>query len=224
MALTNKKHMNIELIVFDLDGTLISSHVTIYKATIDALKKLNIENKLIEEKFYKRIGLHFEDIFNEFDMIVPSFQSFIEIYKSVYFDYIDSSFIYEDVIYVLDRIKLLGKKIALLTTKSQEQAELILEHFNIKNKFDYIMGRRDGIAHKPSPEPLLYLCNEMKIDIQNTMIVGDSELDILCGRSANAYTCAVTYGYRSKEDLIKTNPHFIINRISGLLNIINGKI
>lgn len=216
--------MKIDLIVFDLDGTLISSHETIYKATINTLEKLKIENKLIEEKFYKRIGLHFEDIFNEFDMNVPNFKQFIDIYKSIYFDYIDSSFLYEGVNETLNKLKALEIKIALLTTKSQEQAELILEHFKIKNKFDYIMGRRPGIQHKPSPEPLLYICNEMKMNTQNTLMVGDSELDVMCGKSANSLTCAVTYGYRKKEDLIKTKPDFIIDNLFKLISIVNGRV
>ncbi|MEG8946660.1 HAD family hydrolase [Rosettibacter firmus] len=216
--------MKIDLIVFDLDGTLISSHETIYKATINTLEKLKIENKLIEEKFYKRIGLHFEDIFNEFDMNVPDFKQFIDIYKSIYFDYIDSSFLYEGVNETLNKLKALEIKIALLTTKSQEQAELILEHFKIKNKFDYIMGRRPGIQHKPSPEPLLYICNEMKMNTQNTLMVGDSELDVMCGKSANSLTCAVTYGYRKKEDLIKTKPDFIIDNLFKLISIVNGRV
>ncbi|MEJ5351701.1 MAG: HAD-IA family hydrolase [Melioribacteraceae bacterium] len=215
--------MNIELIVFDLDGTLVSSHETIYKATIHTLNKLNIQNKLTEEKFYNRIGLHFEDIFNEFDMNVPDFNEFIEIYKSIYFDYIDSSYLYDDVEIALDKIHSLGIKTSLLTTKSQEQAELILQHFNIYDKFDYVMGRRPGIAHKPSPEPLIYICNELNIETNKTMIVGDSELDVICGKSANAITCAVTYGYRNLEELKNSNPDFIANKIIDVVNIVNGK-
>lgn len=219
----HKNKMNIELIVFDLDGTLVSSHETIYKATVHTLNKLNIQNKLTEEKFYNRIGLHFEDIFNEFDMNVPDFNEFIEIYKSIYFDYIDSSYLYDDVEIALDKIHSLGIKTSLLTTKSQEQAELILKHFNIYDKFDYVMGRRTGIAHKPSPEPLIYICNELNIETKKTMIVGDSELDVMCGKSANAITCAVTYGYRNFKELKNSNPDFIANKIIDVVNIVNGK-
>ncbi|MCX7797206.1 MAG: HAD-IA family hydrolase [Melioribacter sp.] len=217
----NKK---INLIVFDLDGTLISSHKTIYKATVHTLSLLNIENKLIEEKFYKRIGLHFEDIFNEFDMNVPDFEKFIQTYKSVYFNYIDSSKVYDGVEDLIDKLNELKIKVALLTTKSQEQAELILDHFNLLNKFNYIMGRRPGIPHKPSPEPLLLICKELNIKPESTMIVGDSELDVMCGKNANSLTCAVTYGYRNKEELQKVNPDFLIDTIYDLVKIVDGKL
>lgn len=214
----------IKLVVFDLDGTLISSHKTIYKATIHALNLLNIKNKLVEEKFYSRIGLHFEDIFNEFGIKVPNFEDFIRVYRSVYFDYIDLSKMYEGVENTIDDLKKLEIKIGLLTTKSQDQAELILRYFNIHHKFDYIMGRRIGISHKPSPEPLLYICNDMNIKPVNTIIVGDSELDVMCGKEANALTCAVTYGYRKKDELNKVYPDFIIDKISDIIKIVDGNV
>ena len=51
--------MKIKLAVFDFDGTLVSSHRTIYKAVIRALNELNINAKIPEKEFYNMIGLHF---------------------------------------------------------------------------------------------------------------------------------------------------------------------
>src|ERR1035437_4723742 len=137
--------MKINLAVFDLDGTLVSSHKTIYKATIRALKELKIKAELPEKEFYNLIGLHFEDIFKEFGFSVPDFDHFISIYKSVYFDYADSSFIYPGVEETIDILKQNRIKISLLTTKAQDQAELNLSYFKLIDKFDYVMGRRPGL-------------------------------------------------------------------------------
>ncbi|MCX6169548.1 MAG: HAD-IA family hydrolase [Ignavibacteriales bacterium] len=215
--------MKIDLVVFDLDGTLISSHETIYKATLHALKDLNISPVMPEEKFYNMIGLHFEDIFREFGFAVPDFEQFINIYKSIYFDYIDSSVVYSGVEELLAKLKDRKTKISLLTTKGQDQAELILRHFSLIDKFDYVMGRRPGIAHKPSAEPLQKICLGLNIDIANTIIVGDSEMDIQCGKNAGSKTCAVTYGYRTKLELQKSSPDFLIDKIIDLEYIVNGK-
>lgn len=212
--------MKINLVVFDLDGTLVSSHETIYKATLQALKEINIFPKMPEEEFYKTIGMHFEDIFAQFDFSVPDFEKFISIYKSIYFNYLNLSAIYPGVNETINQLRKKNTTIALLTTKGQEHAEIILRHFKLFEKFDYIMGRRPGIAHKPSPEPLLKICNDLNIDIAETLIVGDSELDIQCGKRAGAKTCAVTYGYRTKEVLQKTEPDFLIDEIRFLNKII----
>lgn len=213
--------MNIKLAVFDLDGTLVSSHKTIYKATQRALKDLKISAEIPEKEFYNLIGHHFEDIFNEFGFNVPDFNQFISVYKSVYFEYADSSFTYPGVVETIDALKQRLIKISLLTTKAQDQAELNLSFFNLLDKFDYVMGRRPGIKNKPSPEPLLKICEEMNIGVSETIMIGDSELDIYCGKNAGTKTCAVTYGYRTKEELMKTNPDLLINNLYDLMKILD---
>lgn len=214
--------MNIKLVVFDLDGTLISSHKTIYKATLHALKEINIYPKMPEEDFYKTIGMHFEDIFAQFGFSVPDFEKFIEIYKSIYFDYIDLSVAYHGVNEILNKLRRKNIKSALLTTKGQDHAEIILRQFKLFDKFDYIMGRRPGIAHKPSPEPILKISEELNIDIGETLIVGDTEIDIQCGKNAGSKTCAVTYGYRTEEELKKEFPDFMIDNILDVGYIVGG--
>ncbi len=214
--------MKIELIVFDLDGTLVSSHDTIYKATLEALRRVDVDHSIDESGFYKQIGLHFEDIFRNFGFGVPDFEHFISIYKSIYFDYINSSTLYEGVEQLIDTVKAKGIKIALLTTKAQDQADLILKHFCLHDKFDYVMGRRPGLAHKPSPEPLLKICSDLNIDVCGAMIIGDSELDVECGKNAGTKSCAVTYGYRTKEDLMKSQPDFLVDNILEVGYILNG--
>ena len=145
----------IKHICFDLDGTLVDSFYTILNATIEALKQLNIKGTLSEEDFRIRIGHHFIDIFKDLNIDVPEFEPFIKIYKEHYFDFIDQSKLYPGVEETLSTLKKKKLLISLLTTKTQDQAEKIVKHFNLANYFDEIMGRRPGIAVKPDPEPLL---------------------------------------------------------------------
>jgi phosphoglycolate phosphatase len=210
----------IKHVSFDLDGTLIDSSSTIYKSTLKALKVLKI-NAIIEEKeFNEMIGLHFINIFNDLKISVSDVDHFIDIYKGVYFDFIDESKIYPGAIKILQYLKEKNILVSLLTTKNQDQAEKIIEFFSLGKYFSFIMGRRDGIGYKPSAEPLLFICKELNIRPKDTLFVGDTELDIICGKSANALTCAVTFGYRQKQKLQEHSPNFIINNLSELENII----
>ena len=206
--------MNIEHICFDLDGTLVKSDKTIYKSTLKALNQLNINGSIDEKRFNEMIGMHFVDIFEVMNISVPDFEEFIKIYKSHYFDFINESVLYPDIEKTLSFIReKMGYKISLLTTKGQDQAEKIINYFYLDKYFDFVMGRREGIAHKPSAEPLLMICDELEVRSANTMMVGDTEIDVKCGKNAGAITCAVSYGFRSVETLLSNKPDFIFNSV-----------
>jgi phosphoglycolate phosphatase len=210
----------IKHISFDLDGTLVDSSITIYKSTQSAFKVLNINEPINEKKFNRMIGSHFIDIFNDLKIVVKDINQFIEIYKGFYFDFINESEFYPGVIEILHYLKEKNIFVSLLTTKNQDQAEKIIKYFNLQSYFDFIMGRRDGIGYKPSAEPLLFICRELNTKPEETLIVGDTELDILCGRDANASTCAVTYGYRSRDVLEHHKPDYIISDLAAIKEIV----
>ncbi len=204
---------------FDLDGTLVDSNQTIFKATVYALNKLGINSDIDEKRFVSMIGMHFVDIFLELGVNVPDFDRFIKIYKDNYFEQMEYSVLYSDVEETLRILKESGNKISLLTTKVQDQADRIIDYFNLRKYFDLVMGRRDGINYKPSPDPLLFIINELKADLITTLMVGDTELDIQCGKTAGAKTCGVLYGYRSKESLELQQPDYLVSSISEILTL-----
>ena len=210
----------IKHVCFDLDGTLVDSKNTILESTKAALDKLNISYKIDEAIFTNMIGMHFVDIFEMLKIDVADFEKFITIYKTLYFDFMDSSYLYPGVQQTLQYLNKNNTKVSLLTTKVQDQAEKIIDHFNLRSSFHYLMGRRDGLAHKPSPESLFYICNELKIKPSETLMVGDTELDIQCGISAGAKTCGVLYGYRTEDQLEKEKPDFLISGLSELTKIL----
>ena len=167
------------------------------------------------------IGMHFVDIFNEFNINVPDFKKFISVYKSLYFDFIDDSIPFPGAAEVLNHLNEKGIKISLLTTKAQDQADKIIDHFGFRENLSYVMGRRKGVAHKPAAEPLLIICDELGIKPAETLMVGDTELDINCGKNAGALSCGVTYGYRTIENLKEYNPDYLINDIIELKELLN---
>ena len=215
--------MNIEHICFDLDGTLVKSDKTIYKSTLKALEDLNLNGNIDEKSFNQMIGIHFVDIFEVMKIDVPDFEEFIRIYKSHYFEFIDESVLYPNVEKILSFIREeKDLKISLLTTKGQDQAEKIINHFDLDRYFDLIMGRREGIAHKASAEPLLMICDALNVNSKNTLMVGDTEIDINCGKNAKAITCAVSYGFRSEDKLLIQNPDFLFQSILDLKQFFSG--
>ncbi len=209
-----------ELVVFDLDGTLVKSDETIFKAMELALRGIGIKGYLDRRIFTNSIGLHFKDIFNAMNLQVKRFDEFINLYKEHYFDFIDHSSLYPLVKETLKELCRNEIKIALLTTKLQEQADLIIDHFNLRSYFNEVAGRRKGIAHKPDAEPLLLICELLRVDPSKTLMVGDTEMDIRCAKNAGAYSCGVSFGYRETDRLKTEEPDFIIDKLDELTKIV----
>ncbi len=207
-------------ITFDLDGTLVDSFKTIYKTTVRSLEYLNIFSEVDENEFYKLIGYHFIDIFKRLHIPVNDFNEFISVYKKFYFDYIDDSVIFNGLIGVLESLKEKNIYVSLLTTKAQDQADKIIDHFNLRKYFSVVMGRRNGVADKPAAEPLLIISNQLNVSPGNILMAGDTELDIRCGKNAGAKTCGCFYGYRSKIILQEENPDYLIGSIEEIMKIV----
>ena len=215
---------NIRLLTFDLDGTLVDSSTTIYEAMTTTLEKLNIKYSFTVGDLIPWIGYPFYDIFPEFNIHVDDVETYLSIYKPLYRELTYKSALYPGVMETLEYFKLKGFTIALLTTKSQEQAENVLRYSKIRDYFSSVNGRNPGSELKPSPVPLLHICESVNIPVTQTMMIGDSELDVQCGKNAGATTCAVTYGYRTLEQLTKEKPDFMVDSIKDIKEIFKNEI
>ena len=72
---------------------------------------------------------------------------------------------------------------------------------------------------KPNPGPILHILKQLSVSPEKTAIVGDGTTDIEAGKAANVWTCAVTYGLKKKEVLLKMKPDFMIEDIVELKKI-----
>src|SRR5712692_9134527 len=128
-----------------------------------------------------------------------------------------------------------SKRKAVVTSKEVRFTRIILEHFGIAHFFDAIVGGDTVAWRKPDPRPVLEavkLLNASAIDQTSpslieagsfqkeasteTVMIGDSENDINAGRGAGTRTCAVTFGFRTAEQLRLTEPDVIIDRFEQL--------
>ncbi|GJQ64739.1 MAG: phosphoglycolate phosphatase [Melioribacteraceae bacterium] len=213
---------NFKAIVFDLDGTLTQSDETIIETTIHTLKEMELYKPFNVHILKGMIGHHFKEIFDEIDIFVPDMEEFINVFKGNYFGFIDKTKLYPGVFELLNKISESEIKLGLLTTKGQVQAEKIMHHFSIYDFFDIIVGRVPGVAIKPSPEPLIKIANEFNLKTTDLVMVGDTEMDVLCAQNAGAEAWAVTYGYRSSDVLSELKPDKLITDFSEINEMVFG--
>jgi len=211
----------VDLIVFDLDGTLVDSCESISDAVNDMLMKLRLQKKPKEE-IRGYIGTGVTDLIKKslgeghIDLLDKGLSIFAEYYNN---HPTENSRLYPGAKEVLDYFK--NKIKLIITNRNLDSARLILKKFGIYNYFEEIMGGDDPSCAKPNACPLNNVMSKLDINKDRAIMVGDMDIDVLAGKAAGITTCAVTYGIGKKEDIIKINPDYLIDNISRLKAIIS---
>lgn len=205
--------------VFDLDGTLLDTLDDLTAAVNHALKKYNFPEKTKSEiaSFLgngagKLIELstpdgqknpHFENILSEFKKYYAENNS---VYTKPY----------EKIPYVLKELTKRRVQIALVSNKFDLAVkELEKKYFN--GIFSSAVGECEGIKRKPAPDLVFKAMKIMGAEKENTVYIGDSEVDIETAGNCETDCISVSWGFRSREELIKSGGKIIIDSPEELL-------
>lgn len=125
----------------------------------------------------------------------------------------------------LIKLKDLGYKLAIATSKPGDLLDLVLDDSGIRDLFISIKSWADVEANSWEPKPAADMLNailgELSFDKDNTLMIGDTKLDVLMGRNAGVKTIAVTWGGQSVEGLKEVEPtHIIDTQFSDILPLI----
>lgn len=88
-----------------------------------------------------------------------------------------------------------GLKTAVVTTKGELEAEVLLEKLDARHLFDAVVGDDDVRALKPDPAPVLEACRRLGVAPRNAVMVGDTCYDVDAGRAAGCATIGVGWGH-----------------------------
>jgi len=211
---------NIDLIIFDLDGTLVDSRKDIVNAVNFTLKNMHLKEKGFEE-LISYIGWGVEDLIKKAlgNEKIDFFERAMSLFEEHYRKHaVEKTTLYPNVLKVLERFK--NKRKVIVTNRKYEFAIITLKKLGIYYYFEDIVGGDNLGCMKPSSCPLDSTVEKFNTEKAKTIIVGDMYIDILAGKRAGILTCAVTYGIGSIEDIVKAKPDFIIDDIIKLKEII----
>ena len=111
---------------------------------------------------------------------------------------------------------------AVVTNKTLEFSEPLLETLGIRPYFRMIIGADAGLPLKPAPDAFQRIMKGLGIAKEYAAVVGDGTTDILAGRAAGITTCAVTYGFRSEEELRAVGPNHVIHAFPELKKLFSA--
>lgn len=207
-----------KLFIFDLDGTLIDSFIDVHNAMNQALNDCGFSS-LNRDEIRQLIGPDLQfSMSNKINSSSFNYDDFIKKYRDYY---VDSSTthtrLYNKVEWVLNSLKDQDKQLAVLTNKSEDQAKLILSKLNIIHYFSFVAGPDTYNVAKPDPKGISNLCSHLNVPILDSVFIGDTEIDLLTATNVDMTSVAVTYGYRTRAELLNYSPSFIIDSLDDLL-------
>jgi len=211
--------MQIKLIIFDLDGTLVDTSGDITNALNYALKPYGLRDLTVEDTI-KMVG---EGITRLIEKILENER--IQIRDTVikrFLDYysehlVDFSTLYPHVRETLEKLN--DYKKAVISNKREYLSTRLLDKLDLLKYFDLVVGSDTTSERKPSAIPVIYVFTKLGVNPNESIIVGDSNYDIEAGKKAGLKTVAVTYGYRERQYLIDAD--YIIDSMKDLLTLLD---
>ncbi|HEY4998381.1 MAG TPA: HAD-IA family hydrolase, partial [Usitatibacter sp.] len=88
-----------------------------------------------------------------------------------------------------------GLKLGVVTNKPRIFTEKLLKHLEVDTFFDAVVTGDDGLRRKPFGDMLAHAAHAMGVDISETLMLGDSDNDVLAARDAGCLVWCVPYGY-----------------------------
>lgn len=214
------KFTNKDVILFDLDGTLIDSAPDLVGAVnhmLTSIARPTFSEDLIRSwigngaSVLVKRGLSGKSEIDEnidSELYAQSLQSFLSFYKD---NLCVNTQLYPNVRASLKILKAQGYRLAVVTNKPHEFIAPILAGLKLDGFFELLLGGDCLPKRKPDALPLLHACQELNVSVEQCLMVGDSKNDILAAKAANMDSIGLTYGYNYGEDIALHQPEAVFN-------------
>ncbi|MFM1651420.1 HAD family hydrolase [Brevibacillus sp. B_LB10_24] len=211
-----------QVILFDLDGTLSDPKIGITRGVQYALKNLGIDEPDLD-KLEPFIGPPLQDSFPEwYGFNAEETDRAIHYYR----EYFKEKGMYENVLFpeipgLLQELKRSGRQLVVATSKPTPFAEEILRYFQIDDYFDLVVGSNLDGTRLAKTEVIEYALEQYPDrEKRGFIMIGDRKYDVIGAYNTGIDSIAVTYGYGSREELLRENPTYLVSDIQGIRDII----
>ena len=208
----------VDLIMFDLDGTLADTGRDLADAVNHTRAHFRLP-ALPDPLVHSNVGRGVEHLLKHSlpDEGANHFREVMRIFLDRYENHLlDATVLYPNVHETLDYF--CDKKRVVVSNKMHRFTVAILRGLGIEGQFDAILGGDSVGEKKPHPALLHHALSRFNVSARKAVIVGDGDTDVNAGKRAGVVTCGVTYGLGNREQLLATQPDFVIDGIGELLN------
>lgn len=214
--------------IFDLDGTLTDSLESLFISVNETMKEMGLPEisleqcreyvgngaKVLIEKTLRAVGD------KELSRLDEAYELYLKVFDKSCTYHVNP---YEGIPEMLAEMKKNNMKLGVLSNKPDRQAVHVVETVFGKETFDLIQGQKEGIPRKPDPAALLTMMEKFGVRPEETLYVGDSEVDAATGKAAHISTVLVRWGFRSYDVLKAAAPDWIVQTTEEILAITENR-
>ena len=214
--------MKYELIIFDLDGTLLDTIKDLTDAVNHAMRFFKMPERS-EQEVLSFVGNGNRVLIEKCvprgtdpDTVMLALEKFHEYYSR---HYADKTTAYDGIYPLLDKLKEMGLHLAVVSNKADYAVQDICQKY-FNGIFDFVIGDREGIRRKPAADPVDLARETLHFSKEQTLYVGDSDVDIVTAANAGVRCISVDWGFRPHELLAAAGAHEIISSPEELLQLL----
>ncbi|KAI4444608.1 HAD family hydrolase [Schaedlerella arabinosiphila] len=213
------------LCIFDLDGTLTDTLDSLTFSVNETLKEMGLL-PVTADKCRQFVGngarvLMERSLLEAGETDLGRLDEAMRIYGRIF----DANCTYHVVPYkgipeLLTALRQEGLKLAVLSNKPHRQTVHVAEAVFGRDVFWRIQGQKENIPRKPNPQAALQIAEELGISPEDTVYIGDSEVDIATGTNAHMKTIGVAWGFRGRSVLLEAGAEHIASSPEEIIKLI----
>lgn len=191
--------------IFDLDGTLLSTLADLAASCNYALRTNGMPERTLDE-VRRFVGNGVKKLMERATpngLQNPLFDKTLADFRQHYMKHnLDTTCPYEGVMPMLEELQRRGKKVAVVSNKFYAATQELCHHF-FGDLVTVAIGEREDIRKKPAPDTVIEALRQLNATAEESVYIGDSDVDIDTARNAGMPCISVLWGFRDKDFLIE---------------------
>lgn len=209
-----------KLIIYDLDGTLVDTRRDISDAANHMLRSMALP-ELPQTTIEKFVGRGVQDFIKNClgTGVRRQIEKGLKLFRAYYHDHmLDHSKLYPGAKELLDYFK--DRFQAVITNKPDPFSAEILKGLGVADYFFYIVAGNSSFPRKPDPGAVRAIMRMKNVTPEETIFVGDSQIDIETARNSRVSAVIMTHGFVGADELKSAQPDLLVNHFSELLEYV----
>lgn len=214
--------MKYNTVIFDMDGTLLNTLEDLGDSVNYALRQFGMpEITYAQAASYIGNGVaRLVALSMEGGTENPRYDEVFAVFVEHYSEHCrDKTRPYDGMLDLLAKLREKGYKTAVVSNKFDEAVKELAE-YHFAGLLPVAIGETKEIRRKPAPDTVIQALKELNSTVEESVYIGDSEVDIMTAKNSNMDCISVTWGFRSREELIESGATVLIDTMDELMALL----